>query len=290
MDLDQLVRGFLAEDVGDGDVTTAATVPSGTRGRAVITQKQEGVISGLKPALATFRATDPDVQIEVHQPDGSRNAAGTPVLTVEGTAKGILEAERTALNLLQRLSGVATLTAKYVDATRHTQAKILDTRKTTPGLRLLEKQAVVHGGGHVYRIGLYDAYHIKENHIAAAGGIATAIRAARDARPDLPLECEVRDLAELEEALNAQAPLVLLDHMGPELLKQAVARCEGLAETEASGEVNLDNVREIAETGVTSISVGALTHSAPALDLSLILERLPRQERTTAGRSCETLD
>jgi nicotinate-nucleotide pyrophosphorylase (carboxylating) len=273
--LDALVRTFLAEDVGSGDVTTAATVPAGTRARARVTQKQDGVISGLEVAAATFLATDPHARVTLLCADGDARAAPAPVLEIDGSAPGILEAERTALNLLQRLSGIATLTAQYVRAVEGTGARILDTRKTTPGLRLLEKQAVVDGGGHNHRIGLYDMVLIKENHIAAAGGVRQAIAAARAHAPGLPLECEVRDLSELSEALEAQAPRVLLDNMAPDQLRAAVALVDGKAETEASGGVNLQSIREIAQTGVTYVSVGALTHSAPALDLSLILERLP---------------
>ncbi len=273
--LDEMVRAFLEEDVGSGDVTTAATVPAGTRARAVITQKQDGVLSGVDAATATILAADPGATVTALVADGTHSVKGTPVLTVEGSAAGILMAERTALNLLQRLSGVATLTAAYVAAAGETTTKVRDTRKTTPGLRLLEKEAVVHGGGHNLRIGLYDEILIKENHIAAAGGVANAINAARAAHPTLLIECEVRDLAELEQALDAQAPRVLLDNMTPEELTNAVQFTNNRAETEASGNVSLDTIREIAQTGVTFVSVGALTHSAPALDLSLILERLP---------------
>jgi nicotinate-nucleotide pyrophosphorylase (carboxylating) len=273
--LERMVRDFLAEDVGSGDVTTAATVPAGTRARARITQKQDGVISGLDAAAATFHATDPEATVTRLTDEGVHRTAPAPVLEVTGCARGILEAERTALNLLGRLSGVATLTARYAAAVEGTGAKVLDTRKTTPGLRLLEKQAVAHGGGHNHRIGLYDMVLIKENHIAAAGGITQAITAARAHAPDLPLECEVRDLTELDEALEAGAPRVLLDNMSPDQLREAVTRTAGRAETEASGGVTLESVREIAQTGVTYVSVGALTHSAAALDLSLILERLP---------------
>ncbi len=275
MDLDALVRAFLAEDVGSGDVTTRATVPAGTQGRGLIAAKQDGVVSGIEPAVATFLAVDPALDIARLAADGDRVSPGAPVLDVRGGAHAILEAERTALNLLQRLSGVATLTARYVDAIAGTGARILDTRKTTPGLRLLEKQAVLHGGGHNHRIGLYDMVLIKDNHIAAAGGVAAAIGAAQAHAPDLPLECEVTSLAELAEALDAGAPRVLLDNMSPGELREAVQFVNGRAETEASGGVNLDTVREIAQTGVTYVSVGALTHSAPALDLNLTLERVP---------------
>ncbi len=275
MELEELVRAFLAEDVGDGDVTTRATVPAGTQARGVIAAKQDGVLSGLDAAAATFAAVDPALRLTRHRGDGERVQPATPVLTVDGSARSILEAERTALNLLQRLSGVATMTARYVEAIAGTGARVLDTRKTTPGLRLLEKQAVLHGGGHNHRIGLFDMVLIKDNHIAAAGGVSAAIAAARAHAPDLPLECEVTNLDELAEALAAGAPRVLLDNMSPAELRAAVELVGDRAETEASGGVNLETIREIAETGVTYVSVGALTHSAPALDLNLTLERLP---------------
>jgi nicotinate-nucleotide pyrophosphorylase (carboxylating) len=275
MDLDALVRGFLAEDVGSGDVTTLATVPAGTQARGLIAQKQDGVVSGVRPAIATFLAVDPDLGVTLLCADGDRRPAGSPVLEVSGSAHAILAAERTTLNLLQRLSGVATMTARYVKAVEGTGARILDTRKTTPGLRALEKQAVMHGGGVNHRFGLWDMVLIKDNHIAAAGGVAAAVQAARAHAPDLPLECEVTNLEELAEALDAGAPRVLLDNMSPAELRAAVAFVDGRAETEASGGVNLETVREIAETGVTYVSVGALTHSAPALDLNLTLERVP---------------
>jgi nicotinate-nucleotide pyrophosphorylase (carboxylating) len=275
MDLDALVRTFLAEDVGSGDVTTRATVPAGTQARGLIAAKQDGVLSGIEPAVAVFRAVDDTLEVARLAADGDRVSPSTPVLDVSGGAHAILEAERTALNLLQRLSGVATMTARYVAAVEGTGTRIIDTRKTTPGLRLLEKQAVLHGGGYNHRIGLYDMVLIKDNHIAAAGGVSAAITAARAHAPDLPLECEVTNLDELAEALRAGAPRVLLDNMSPGELRAAVEFVSDRAETEASGGVNLETVREIAQTGVTYVSVGALTHSAPALDLNLTLERLP---------------
>jgi nicotinate-nucleotide pyrophosphorylase (carboxylating) len=198
-----------------------------------------------------------------------------PVLFMTGHARGILSAERVALNFLQRLSGIASLTAKYVAAVVGTGARILDTRKTTPGQRLLEKEAVAHGGGTNHRIGLFDMVLIKENHIAAAGGVGAAVRAARERAPDLQIEVEVRDTAELQEALDAGAPIILLDNMSTDELREAVRIIDGRADTEASGGVSLATVRDAASTGVTYVSVGALTHSAPALDLSLLLEPLP---------------
>lgn len=270
-----VVARALAEDVGDGDVTTAATVPSGARGVATITQKAPGVVFGLDVAEAAFRQVDGAVELERLSPEGVWQEPGTPVLRIAGSAAAILTAERTALNFLQRLSGVATLTARYVRAIEGTGARILDTRKTTPTLRALEKAAVVAGGGTSHRFGLFDMVLIKENHVAAAGGIGGAVAAAQAAAPGLPLEIEARTAAEVREALEAQAPRILLDNMTPEAMRAIVAEVAGRAELEASGNIDLDTVRAAAETGVDFISVGALTHSAPALDLSLLLERLP---------------
>jgi nicotinate-nucleotide pyrophosphorylase (carboxylating) len=274
MDLDAIVRRALEEDVGAGDVTTRATVPPGARARARITQKQPGVVFGLDAAEATFRALDGDVRLERLTAEGEWRDGG-PVLDVEGAAAALLTAERTALNFLQRLSGIATLTARYVAAVAGTGARVLDTRKTTPGLRALEKAAVAAGGGTNHRAGLYDAILIKENHAAMAGGVAAAVEAARASSPGVPLEVECRSVAEVDAALAAHAPRLLLDNMAPGLLREVVARVNGRAELEASGGVTLETIREIASTGVHFVSVGALTHSAPALDLSLLLEPLP---------------
>jgi nicotinate-nucleotide pyrophosphorylase (carboxylating) len=274
VDLDAIVRRALEEDVGAGDVTTRATVPPGARARARITQKQPGVVFGLDAAAAVFRALDPGVRIERLAAEGEWRDGG-PVLDVEGGAAALLTAERTALNFLQRLSGVATLTARYVEAVAGTGARILDTRKTTQGLRALEKAAVAAGGGTNHRAGLYDAILVKENHAAMAGGVAAAVAAARKAAPDVALEVECRTVEEVDEALAAGAPRLLLDNMTPADLRAVVARVAGRAELEASGGVTLETVRDIASTGVDFVSVGALTHSAPALDLSLLLEPLP---------------
>jgi nicotinate-nucleotide pyrophosphorylase (carboxylating) len=269
-----IVARALGEDVGDGDVTTRATVPEDARAEALITQKAPGVIFGLELAEETFRALDDDVQIERLGPEGEWREKGE-VMRITGSARAILTGERTALNFLQRLSGVATLTARCVRAVEGTNAKILDTRKTTPGLRTLEKAAVAAGGGTNHRAGLYDAILIKENHAALAGGVGAAVRRARQEAPGLPLEVEARTLAEVDEALAAGAPRILLDNMSVEQLRAAVARVDGRAELEASGGLTLQTLREVARTGVQFISVGALTHSAPALDLSLILSPLP---------------
>jgi nicotinate-nucleotide pyrophosphorylase (carboxylating) len=269
-----IVARALAEDLGDGDVTTAATVPEGARARAVITQKAPGVVFGLDLAEQAFRELDPDVRVRRLGPEGEWREGGD-VLAIEGRARALLSAERTALNFLARLSGVATQSARYARAIQGTGARILDTRKTTPGLRSLEKAAVLAGGATNHRAGLYDAVLIKENHSTMAGGVGEAVRRARAAAPDLPLEVECRSLAEVQEALAAGAPRILLDNMTPEQLREAVAVVAGRAELEASGGVTLETVREVAATGVDFVSVGALTHSAPALDLSLILELMP---------------
>lgn len=269
-----LVARALAEDVGPGDVTAEALVPAGAPARGTISQKEPGVLFGLRAAEAVFSSLDPAARFERLAPEGEWLAGG-PALRVEATARAILTAERTALNIAQRLSGVATLTRRYADAVAGTGARILDTRKTTPGMRLLEKAAVRAGGGRNHRMGLHDQILIKENHIAEAGGVAAAVERARAAAPDVPLEVEVRDLGELGAALEAGAPQVLLDNMPVPQLAAAVELAAGRAVLEASGGVSLENVREIAETGLDFISVGALTHSAPALDLSLILEPLP---------------
>jgi nicotinate-nucleotide pyrophosphorylase (carboxylating) len=263
----------LAEDVGSGDVTTEATVPAGTRARARVTQKTPGVVFGLELAEATFRTLDPDIRLERLVEEGAWREGGA-VLDLEGAARAILTGERTALNFLQRLSGIATLTARCVEAVSGTRARILDTRKTTPGLRLLEKAAVAAGGGTNHRIGLFDAALIKENHAAIAGGVAEAVRRVREAAPEIPLEVECRSLDEVDQALAAGARRLLLDNMTAPELAAAVERVAGRAKLEASGGVTLQTLPEIARTGVDFISVGALTHSAPALDLSLILEPL----------------
>jgi nicotinate-nucleotide pyrophosphorylase (carboxylating) len=278
MTVEELVTAALAEDVGAGDVTAEATVDAAARGRATINQKAPGVISGLGVAEAVFRRLDPGASIEHLQREGEWHAAGTPVLRVEGSARALLTAERTALNFLGRLSGVATLTAQVVRAIEAAGggAKLLDTRKTTPGLRALEKRAVADGGGVNHRAGLYDFILIKENHAALAGGVGEAVRRAREARPDLPLAIEVRDPAEIDEALAAGAPRLLLDNMSPDAIRAAVAQVAGRAELEASGGVDPDTVLVYATiSGLHYVSMGALTHSAPALDLSLILETSP---------------
>jgi nicotinate-nucleotide pyrophosphorylase (carboxylating) len=271
--ISDVVARALSEDVGDGDLTTESTVPVDSRARAVITQKAPGLVFGLDVAEEALRALDPAIASERLSPEGEWRAGG-PVLEVTGTARAILTGERTALNFLGRLSGVATLTNRYVQAVEGTGTRILDTRKTTPGLRMLEKAAVAAGGGTNHRAGLYDAILIKENHAAIAGGVANAVELARAHGRDLPLEVECRSLAEVDEALAAGASQILLDNMSLEQLRTAVVRVAGRATLEASGGVTLETVRDIADTGVDFVSAGALTHSAPTLDFSLILEPL----------------
>jgi nicotinate-nucleotide pyrophosphorylase (carboxylating) len=272
--LRELVGRALAEDVGAGDVTTAATVPERARARALITQKAPGVVYGLDAAEMVFRSLDPGVQFERLASEGAWREAGA-VAQVEGSARALLTGERTALNFLQRLSGVATMTARAVKAIDGTGARILDTRKTTPGLRSLEKAAVAAGGGTNHRVGLYDEILIKENHAALAGGVGEAVRQAMAHAPGVPLEVECRSISEVDEALAAGAARILLDNMTPDGLREAVRHVNGRASLEASGGVTLKTLSEVASTGVQFVSVGALTHSAPALDLSLILEQLP---------------
>ena len=268
----ELIDAALAEDVGSGDVTTGLLVPEHATGRATLTQKAPGVIAGLRAAEAVFHRVDPTLRWHTHVEEGVWREEGGLVAEVAGASRSILTAERVALNFLQRLSGVATLTARYVREVSGTRARILDTRKTTPGLRVLEKQAVLAGGGHNHRSGLFDAVLVKENHAAMAGGVGEATRRALAA--SVPVEIECASLDEVSEALDAGAPRILLDNMTNDQLREAVGLVEGRAELEASGGVSLETVRAIAETGVDFISVGALTHSAQALDVSLILERL----------------
>jgi nicotinate-nucleotide pyrophosphorylase (carboxylating) len=270
---DEVVRRALAEDLGTGDVTSEATVPAGARARATITQKQAGVLFGVDAATLTFRLLDPDVDVRRLAAEGEWREPG-PVLELIGSARALLAGERTALNFLQRLSGVATLAARCVAAVDGTGAEVLDTRKTTPGLRALEKAAVAAGGATNHRAGLYDAILIKENHIALAGGVAAAVHAARTHAPDLLLEVECRSTDEVDEAVAAGADRILLDNMTPGQLRAAVDRVAGRASLEASGGVTLDTLREHASTGVQFVSMGAITHSAPALDLSLTLTLL----------------
>jgi nicotinate-nucleotide pyrophosphorylase (carboxylating) len=269
----ELVQRALREDVGSGDVTTAATVGEDAAAHALITQKAPGAIYGLALAELTFAQLDSDARFERHVAEGRWREDGGPVLSVDGRARALLTGERTALNFLAHLSGVATMAARAARAVQGTGARVLDTRKTTPGLRALEKAAVLAGGGVSHRMGLYDAILVKENHARLAGGVGLAARAAVAAGEGAAfVELEVETLDELEEALAAGADRLLLDNMGLDEMREAVARTAGRASLEASGGIDLDTIRGVAETGVDFISVGALTHSAPALDLSLLLD------------------
>lgn len=278
-----IVELALAEDIGAGDVTSLATVEAETQASGTIVAKAEGVISGLEIARYVFWRVDPAIVFDPAVVDGERVAVGALIASVGGPARAILAGERLALNLLQRLSGVATLTATYVERIAGTRARIVDTRKTTPGLRALEKAAVRHGGGRNHRFGLADGILIKDNHLAAVGGadrIGEAVRRARDWAPhSLRIEVEVTSPEEAAEAAAAGADVILLDNMNPASLRASVEAIAGRAIVEASGGVTLLMVREIAETGVDLISVGALTHSAVALDLSLNLETNPGPPR-----------
>lgn len=268
-----LIELALREDLGPGDVTTRATIPEGAWGRGAIVAKAHGVICGLPVAAEVFRAVDERISLTPHMRDGEPVQPGDAVAEVEGPLRGILAAERTALNFLCRLSGIATLTARFVDAVAPYRAVILDTRKTTPGWRHLEKYAVRCGGGRNHRMGLYDMVLIKDNHIAACGSVTEAVKRVRNAGVAVPVEVEVRDLEELREALGLGVDRILLDNFSVEEMAEAVRIAAGRVPLEASGGVTLENVAEIAATGVDYISVGALTHSAPALDLSLELHR-----------------
>jgi len=269
------VRAALAEDIGSGDVTTLATVPEGATVTALMVAREPLVVAGLELAEAAFLELSPRISLQRAAPDGERVPAGFTLLKIPGApARAVLSAERVALNFLQRLSGVATLTAQYVEAVSQTKARILDTRKTTPGWRRLEKYAVVCGGGQNHRFGLFDRILIKDNHLAALrheppNAIEAAVRRARAAHPRLAVEVEADSLEQVGAALRAGVDIILFDNMGLERLRAAVRLVNGRAKTEASGGVNLATVRAIAETGVDFISVGALTHSARAVDIAL---------------------
>ncbi len=271
----ELVMMALEEDIGEGDVTSGYFIPEDRMARAFIKVRNEGVVSGVRLAEMVFTEVDPNLDVQVMVEDGSRVGPGAMLMKIEGKARSILTAERTALNFLQRLSGVASMTARYVDLVKHTRAKILDTRKTTPGYRKLEKQAVLDGGGTNHRMGLYDRAMVKDNHLAAEGGLEAlqeAIRKVKSDKPHVEVELEADRLEQVADFLELDGvDYILLDNMSNEELVQAVEmRGERhRMRLEASGGVNLDTVKEIAETGVDFISVGALTHSAPSLDIGL---------------------
>lgn len=269
----QIVDMALIEDIGTGDITSRALVDKNAKARASIVAKEDFVLSGLDVAHYAFYALDENVKFNPLYKDGDRIKKGSTILEVEGLAAKLLQSERVALNFLQRLSGVATLTAKYVDKVKHTKVKVVDTRKTTPGLRVLEKYAVNCGGGYNHRTGLFDGVLIKENHIRAAGSISNAIKACRETAHHLiKLEVEVTNLKELEEALDNGAEVIMLDNFSVADIVKAVSINSGKAILETSGNVNLDTISSLAETGVDIISVGKLTHSALAVDISMLFE------------------
>ena len=269
--LDPILRRVLEEDIGTGDVTTLATIPPGTQASAELVAKEDFVLSGIDVAKRVFQLLSAETAFEKLIEDGQSVKRGDVLAWIKGDAAVLLQGERVALNLLQRMCGVATLTAEFVKEIEGTGAIIVDTRKTTPGLRVLEKYSVRMGGGGNHRMALYDAVLIKENHVAAAGGISSAVSRARQNVPHTQkVEVEVRNQVEVAEALDAGADILLLDNMSTEELRAAVEMIDGRAITEASGGVNLETVRDIAETGVRLISVGALTHSYRAVDISML--------------------
>ena len=275
MELRELVRHALDEDGAARDLTTLSTVPLEARGRGVFLAKQELVVSGFDVARAVFDAVDPGLLLEVFVEEGRSVQPRTPIGTVSGSARSLLSGERVALNFLQRLSGVATLTRRFVEAVAGTKARIRDTRKTTPLLRLLEKRAVQAGGGMPHRGGLASGVLVKDNHLRLAGGVAEATRRARAGAGGFPVEVEVESIAQIEGALQAGADMLLLDNFGPEDVSRAVVLVAGRVPVEASGGIRLENVRAFAEAGADFIAIGALTHSAPAVDISLEIEPLP---------------
>ena len=269
-DIDRVVHAALTEDVGSGDATTLALVPADAHCRAELLLKELGVVCGIPVAAAVFRALDPSVTVETKLEEGATVSDVPAVLAVvQGPSRAVLSGERVALNLVGRLCGIASLTRRFAELTEGTPARILDTRKTTPGLRALEKYAVRCGGGTNHRAGLYDGVLIKDNHIRVAGGIAEALGSLNGNAAGLPVEIEADTIAQVREAVEAGAPRILLDNMSPEQVREAVAAVAGRAELEASGGMSLATVRAYAETGVDFISVGALTHSVRSLDVSL---------------------
>jgi nicotinate-nucleotide pyrophosphorylase (carboxylating) len=267
----EVVRRALAEDLGWGDVTTEATVRPEQRARGLILAKSDCIVAGIDVAAEAFRQLDPAVTVDIRRRDGERCAPGEVVAELHGSAAAMLTAERTALNLMQRMSGIATLTHRFVEAAGG-RITILDTRKTTPTLRALEKYAVRAGGGTNHRGGLDDGILIKDNHIRLAGGVGEALRRMKAARPQMPIEIEAQSLDQVDDAIAAGADIVLLDNLSTADIKEAIRRIAGRAKVELSGGVTLERVPELAETGATYVSVGALTHSAPAADLSFELE------------------
>ncbi len=270
ININKLIQHALSEDIGPGDVTSEATIRAESVSEALILAKQDLVLAGLDASRAVFHYLDPGIQFTIFMTDGNRMKAGTEIAKLSGNTRALLAGERVALNLLQHLSGIATLTAKYVELCKGLKVEVLDTRKTLPGLRQFEKYAVRIGGGRNHRFGLYDGVLIKDNHIMAAGGIANAVNSARkSAHHLLKIEVETKTLEEVREALAVKADVIMLDNMPLDLMRKAVSLSGGRAFIEASGNVTLETIRQIAETGVDFISSGSLTHSAPAVDISM---------------------
>lgn len=274
--VERIIRTALEEDLGTGDLTTDAIVAPGLQGTASLVAREELVLAGLHIFIGVFHALSREICFENHYQDGQVVPAGGRVCRVTGSVSILLKGERTALNFLQRMCGIATTTRRYVEKCRPWEVRVVDTRKTVPGLRVLDKYAVRVGGGFNHRLGLFDGILIKDNHIVAAGSVARAVELAKKSAPHvLKVEVEVEDLEGLREAIEAGADVVLLDNMSPEQLKKAVEAAGGRVVLEASGGIDLGNIRQVAETGVDIISVGALTHSARASNLSLELEAMP---------------
>ena len=272
----EIIHTALDEDIKSGDVTTQATIPNSIFGKGKFLVKANGVIAGLNIAKNVFEFIDEKIEFKILIPDAKPVTKGNIIAEVGGKASSILTGERTALNFLQRMSGIATLTNDFVEKIKHTKAKILDTRKTVPGLRLLDKEAVRLGGGKNHRIGLFDMFLIKDNHIEIAGSITNAVKACREFQQkknsNLRIEIETKNLEEVKEAISNNADIIMLDNFNIDLMRKAVVLINGKCLVEASGNINIDNVKEVAETGVDFISVGALTHSVKALDISLEVE------------------
>lgn len=266
--VDELISRAFEEDIGSGDVTTNAIIDPETIAEAEWTAKDDGVVAGLEIAGSVFRRLDPGLEWKTNVSDGNKITAGSVILEMKGKARAMLTGERTALNIVQRMSGIATETERYANRLKDYKTKILDTRKTAPGLRLLDKYAVKMGGGENHRMGLYDLAMIKDNHIIAAGGIANAVERVRRAQPALKIEVEVKSLKEVKEALTAEAEIIMFDNMSVSLMSRAAKIIDGQALTEASGNITLENLSNVAATGVDFISVGALTHSVKAFDIS----------------------
>jgi nicotinate-nucleotide pyrophosphorylase (carboxylating) len=269
-EIEELIKRVLQEDIGAGDLTTLSTVPMELRGKGLFRAKRDGIVAGLFLLKKIFSLVDVETRVRCLSQDGDTVKQGAVVAEVEGPVRALLIGERTALNFLQRLSGTATLTRRYVDAVKDFSCKVIDTRKTTPGLRTLEKYAVRMGGGTNHRLGLYDAALIKDNHIAAAGSIAKAVEMVREHAPFMAkIEVECADLKQVQEAIDAKADVIMLDNMGTQEMAEAVRLISKRAWVEASGGITLERIREIAATGVDFISIGALTHSAPAVDFNM---------------------